>query len=334
MKKSKIFLVVLLLVTTILAACGSKEEEAKTTTKETTESVATPEKITFGYVPSAGILQVLYIVAKEKQLFETEFKDDGIELEHRNFQSGPVLIEAMKGNSIDIGHVGDQPYVQAVANGSELTAISLHSIGDKNYGLVVPEGSDIKSSADLKGKKVAVTLGSIGHRILDLYLTENGYTMADVEAVNIPPADIKNTLAAKNVDAAIIWEPMISQIEQENIGKQIANTEGLKRNVNTTVATSAFVEKYPEVTQRIVDVYKEALTWVQENPEEAAKIVAEDTGFEEKMFYAAMLDEEYIVDITEEAIVSIEDTTQFLFDNEVIRDEINIRDFIDTSFTK
>lgn len=332
MKKSKLLLALLLLVSTILVACGSKEKE--TTTANPSREQAIPEKITFGYVPSAGILQVLYIVAKEKQLFETEFKDDGIKFEHRNFQSGPVLMEALKGNSLDIGHVGDQPFIQAVANGTKLKAIALHSIGDKNYGLVVPEGSSVQSSKDLKGKKVAVTLGSIGHRILDLYLTENGYTMDDIEAINVPPGDIKNTLAAKDVDAAIIWEPWISTIEQEGIGKQIASTEGLKRNVNPTIATATFVEKYPEVTQRIVNVYKKSLTWIKENPEEASKIVAKDAGFDEEIFANAMKDEEYIVEITEEAIESMEDTTKFLLDNEVIREKTNIRDFIDSSFTK
>jgi len=331
MKKSKILLVVLLLVATVLAACGSKEQ--KETTADT-KGPAIPEKITFGYVPSAGILQVLYIVAKEKQLFETEFKDDAIKIEHRNFDSGPVLTEALKANSIDIGHVGDQPFIQAVANGSKLTAIGLHSIGDKNYGLVVPEGSSVKSSKDLKGKKVAVTLGSIGHRILDLYLTENGYTMKDIEAINVKPGEIKNTLATKDVDAAIIWEPWISIIEKEGIGKQIASTEGLKRNVNPTIATTAFVKDYPEVTKRIVGVYKEALTWVKENPEEAAKIVAKDAGFDETIFANAMKDEEYIVEITDEAITSMEDTTQFLLDNKVIPNELKIQDFIDTSFAK
>lgn len=329
MKRIPLFLSVILLITTFLAGCGTKEEVV---TAE--HGVSVPDKITFGYVPSAGILQVLYIIAKENELFEAEFIDKAIEIEHREFQSGPVLIEAMRGNSIDIGHVGDQPYIQAVANGSELTAISLHSIGDKNYGLVVPEGSEITSSADLKGKKVAVTLGSIGHRILDLYVTKNDLTFNDIEAINIPPADIQNTLAAKNVDAAIIWEPWISQIEQGNIGHQIEDTVGLKRNINPTVATTEFTEKYPEVTQQIVDVYKEALVWVEENPQEATELVAADAGFDADIFSEAMKDEEYIVEITEEAIASMEDTTEFLLQQEIIRSEIDIRDYIDLSFTE
>lgn len=334
MKKTKLFLALLLFAIIVLAACSSKKNDTTAIKSSEETGLEVPEKIKFGYVPSAGILQVLYIVAKEQQLFETEFKEDDIEFEHRNFQSGPVLMEALKGNSIDIGHVGDQPFIQAVANGSKLTAISLHSIGDKNYGLVVPEGSTVYSSADLKGKKVAVTLGSIGHRILDLYLEENGYTMQDVEAINMPPGEIKNTLAAKNVDAAIIWEPWISTIEQEGIGKQISTTEGLKRNVNPTITTTEFAEKYPEVTKRIIKVYKNALIWIQENPEEAARIVAKDAGFDEEIFANAMKDEEYIVEITEEAILSMEDTTKFLLDNKVIRDEVHIRDFIDTDFAK
>jgi len=332
LKKSKLLLALFLLVTTMLAACASKEKETITTNPTAEQSF--PEKITFGYVTSASILQVLFIVAKENKLFETEFKEEGIKFEYRNFPSGPVLMEALKGNSLDIGHVGDQPYIQAVANGTKLTAIGLHSIGDKNYGLIVPEGSSVHSSKDLKGKKVAVTLGSIGHRILDLFLTENGYTMDDIEAMNMPSSDIKNAIEAKRVDAAIIWEPWISTIEKGGFGRQIATTEGLKRNVNPTVATTAFIDKYPEVTQRIVNVYKEALKWVKENPEEAAKIVAKESGFDEAIIAKAMKDEDYIVEITEEAITSMEDTTKFLLDNGVVRNSINIRDFIDTSFAK
>lgn len=330
MKKFKVLSLLLIVLTLVLSACGSKtENEATTTTKD-----AKPETIRFGYVPSAGILQVLYIVAKENKLFEKEFKNDGIKIEHRNFESGPVLVEALKGKSIDIGHVGDQPFIQANANGTPLKAISLHSIGDKNYGLVVPNNSTIKSPKDLKGKKVAVTLGSIGHRILDLYLTQNNLTMSDVEAVNVPPADIKNTLAAKNVDAAIIWEPWISKIENEKIGKQISDTEGLKKNVNPTIATAEFVEKYPEITQRIVNVYEEARKWVAENPEKAAAIVAKDAGFDKEIVYNAMKDEEYTVKITDDAISSMEDTAKFLKDKNIIRKDVNIKDIVETRFTK
>lgn len=299
-----------------------------------TKNGKNPSVIRIGYVPSAGILQVLPIVAKEKGWFDEEFKGSNTKIEFTEFKSGPVLMEAFASQNIDIGHIGDQPIFSSRANGVDVKAIALHSQGDKNYGLVVTEKSGIKKLEDLKGKKVAVTLGSIGQRIFNLYLEKYGLNQKDVEVVNVPPADIKNTLQTNNVDAAIIWQPWIGAIEKEKIGRQIADTKGLKLNVNITIATADFINKYPEDTKKLLKVYLKTEKWVNENKKEAAKIVAKVMKMDENIVFEAMQKEQYVVKISPQAIDSMEDTSKFLEKIGVIREPVPAKDCVELKFLK
>ena len=46
-----------------------------------------------------------------------------------------------------------------------------------------------------------------------------------------------------------------------------------------------------------------------------------------------MKDEVYTVKISKEAIASMEDTAKFLKENNIIRNDVNINDIVDSSFT-
>lgn len=326
-KKLKFLLGMSLVLSLVLMGCGAKKQL-------TGEGSQGPEKIRVGYVPSAGILQVLPIVGRDKGWFDQAFEGSPTGVEFIEFKSGPILMEAFTAGSLDIGHIGDQPIFTARANGLDVKAFALHSEGAKNYGLVAREGSGLDRVEDMPGKKIGVTLGSIGHRIFNLYLDEYGLNEADVEVVNIPPGDIKNTLESGNIDGAIIWEPWIGVIEKEKIGRQIADMEGLKKNVNITIASEDFMEAYPEETLKILEVYEKTMDWVNDNKEEASRIVAKEMDLDSDIIFRAMEKEDYLIDISDEALASMEDTLNFLEKIQVLREPIKLEDCVDLSFLK
>lgn len=320
----KIFAGILAISVLGVTGCTNKaSNEGKSETKE-------PITIRFGYQP--GHSQI--VVAKEKGWLDEEFSKDGITFQLEKFASGPPMIEAFAGERLDFGQVGDQPAIQAKANNIDLKAIGIYSSTEKGNALLATNESGIKSIADLKGKKVGVTIGSVGHQLLYIYLKSAGLTVNDIQQINLSPGDIKTSLSSKNIDAAVTWEPNISQIVQEGSGSIIADGTGYKLNVNVIIGTSKFLKENPEVTERLLKVLDKASKWIKENKQEALEIVSKDAGVPvaalEPGFEKSNLD----IAFTDEAIKSIEDTEVFIKENNIIRTDVDVKELIDETYLK
>ncbi|HEX3011362.1 MAG TPA: aliphatic sulfonate ABC transporter substrate-binding protein, partial [Syntrophomonadaceae bacterium] len=315
----------------LVAGCGTGRTEKSGNNKAADQQAAKkPAVIRIGYQTA----DISFIVAKQKGWLKEEFAKDGIELKYEKFISGPPMIEAFAGNRLDFGMVGDQPAIQAKANNIDIKAVGVPISGPKTLGLVVPNGSQIKSPKELKGKKVGVTIGSVGHQLLYLYLQSNGLTPQDVQQVNLQPADIKTALAAKNIDAAVTWEPFISVIESENIGREIADATGLKTNANLIIVPAEFTKQYPDIVKRFLKVLDKSAQWIKKNPQESIQIVAQDTQIDPKILEKTFPKYNNDVQITDEVIKSVQQTSDFLRKNNIIRKDINAKDLIDTSYLK
>jgi len=72
-------------------------------------------------------------------------------------------------------------------------------------------GADIASVAALKGKSVAYEEGATSELLLDAALKDNNMTIADITPVPMPASDAGAALIAGQVDAAVTYEPYISE---------------------------------------------------------------------------------------------------------------------------
>ncbi len=85
------------------------------------------------------------------------------------------------------------------------------AIDDSNGGDGIVALKDIKSIADLKGKKVAVNDGSVSEFYLNVLLGKAGLKESDLNTVNMTAADAGSAFVAKRVDAAVTWEPWLTK---------------------------------------------------------------------------------------------------------------------------
>jgi sulfonate transport system substrate-binding protein len=66
------------------------------------------------------------------------------------------LLEALGSNAVDIGLIGDAPYLFAYQTGKPLKAVAARVLDPRPAGalsVLVPGGSPLRSGADLKGAK-------------------------------------------------------------------------------------------------------------------------------------------------------------------------------------
>jgi ABC-type amino acid transport substrate-binding protein len=200
-------------------------------------ALAEPATLRLGYQTGDINTQTMY--ANAVHLFD----DAGLKVELIAFPAGPAMLPALAAAQIDLAWMGEFPIVTGYANGMPIEMILIDRINTTNVRLVATAASGINSLADLKGKKIAVSIGSTSHQHIARALKMAGLKQEDVTLVNLPPGNMPAAYAAGQIDAAFTWEPNISIIEGIG-GKVIATTKSLGDITGVELAArSAFTKE-------------------------------------------------------------------------------------------
>ncbi|MDR1810011.1 MAG: aliphatic sulfonate ABC transporter substrate-binding protein [Prevotella sp.] len=231
-----------------------------------------PEVIRIGY----QIGHFPCIVAKHNRFFEEEFKNDSIRIEIRKFDYGPPEMEAFNAKRLDIGTIGDQPALVAWAKGVDIKVVANSNGGEERMALLIPKNSNIKSFNELKGKKIGITIGANTQHFLHILLKKEGWTMDDIEPVNLKFSDCIASLGERLIDASIVNEPYIALCLYRNTAKLLFYSSGYKYVTLPIVANSEFIEHYPDIVVRLLNVYRKSAIWAREHPDLTTEILLKE----------------------------------------------------------
>ena len=212
------------------------------------------------------------LVLKEKGWLETEFAKDGIEIRWVQSHGSNKALEFLRAGAIDFGSSAGAAALLAKVNGDPIQSIYIYSKPEWT-ALVTRPNSGIKTVADLKGKRVAVTRGTDPYIFLLRSLADVGLSERDIKPVLVQHADGRTALERGDVDAWAGLDPMMAETEVEKgsllfFRNADANTYGVL-NVR-----EAFAKDYPEVVIRVLRQYERGRKWALANPGELRDILA------------------------------------------------------------
>jgi len=251
-------LLLALLLVPLVAACGAPA----------TASKPTEIRLDYAYYNPSSL------VLRKFGWLEEELKADGISVKWVLSAGSNKANEYLRSDAVDFGSTAGAAALLARANGSPIQTVYIFSKPEWT-ALVVNKDSTITSVAELNGKKIAATKGTDPYFFLLRALNEAGLSSADVEIVNLQHADGKVALERGQVDAWAGLDPHMAQTELEQGSKLIY------RNIDFNSygflnAREAFLKDHPEYVGRVLKQYERARAWIQENPEEAAQILADE----------------------------------------------------------
>lgn len=208
-----------------------------------------------------------------------ELDDLPYDITWSTFTSGPPQIEALNAGQIDFAITGNTPPI--VGGLTDTKVISAYSNEAKGDAILIPQGSDIKSVADLKGKSVAVARGSSAHGHLILQLEKAGVDPGDLDISFLHPSDSKSAFESGQVDAWAVWDPYTA-IAEVGGAVPLITAEGVSNGYGFGVASDKALADDPraEAIDDLLGRIDRAYQWTKDNPEEWAKIFAEETGTE------------------------------------------------------
>ena len=132
--------------------------------------------------------------------------------------------------------------------------------------LVVPANSPLKSVADLKGKKIAVTIGSDPHGFLLRALEDAGLSEKDVTLVPLQHADGRIAMEKGEVDAWAGLDPFMAQSELTAHSRLLfrdpyLNTYGL------LCVREDFMAAHADLIPLVLKLYDRARVWSVQHPD-------------------------------------------------------------------
>ncbi|MDC3416171.1 aliphatic sulfonate ABC transporter substrate-binding protein [Aquibacillus salsiterrae] len=318
------FLVVLVLGLVLVVAAGCSS---------TASSEGKPEQIRLDY----AYYSPTSLVLKKFGWAEEEFAEDDIEVTWTLSQGSNKALEFLNSDSVDFGSTAGAAALMSKATGAPIKNVYIYSKPEWT-ALVTNKGSGIKSVADLKGKKVAATLGTDPYIFLLRSLAAEGVPADEVEIVNLQHADGGSALVSGDVDAWAGLDPTMARLELEE-GAQLFYRNADFNTYGFLNTREEFAKDYPDYVNRVIKVYEKARNWVIENPEEAAELLAEEAGINVEVAKKQLERNDFSNPVPGEVHVNaLVEAGKVLQEGEVIKPDVNIEEttnnLIDPSFAE
>ncbi|MDR1362912.1 MAG: ABC transporter substrate-binding protein [Spirochaetaceae bacterium] len=260
---------VLVVVTALLTVSAGGREKAANSEDDYVLKIA--------YGISTNLCSAPFFIAEEKGFYKAEgLKYEAVKIDTSQI---PQLITA---GTIDVALNLIASMIQPLANGLDVKIpLTVHTGCIK---VLVDPNSDIRTPADLKGRRIGIGgMGSAPTIIVQRYLAELGIgTMApniEVEWVIFPSSELPLALERGQVDAIAVTDPAALVVENSGKGRVVINMTSDPQMKDefccVLVASSKAANAHPESLAKMARAIQKASRYVQENPEETARLMVE-----------------------------------------------------------
>lgn len=234
-------------------------------------------EVRLGYF--ANVTHAPALVGLSEGLFQDALGD--VDLKTEVFNAGPAAIEALSAGAIDATYIGPNPSINTFIQSGGQSAHVVAGATSGGAALVVRDGID--SPDDLKGANIATPqLGNTQDVALRSWLADEGYETSTSGGgeVTVTPTENAQTLTLfqdAQLDGAWLPEPWVSRLIVEAGAHVLVDEKDLwpDGDFPTTVllVRAEFAEEHPEAVEELLEGHIAAVTWLDENAEEAPAVI-------------------------------------------------------------
>jgi NitT/TauT family transport system substrate-binding protein len=202
------------------------------------------------------------------------FKKHGLDVELVAFPGPGDSLPPLIGGSLE-GSLSTLDNVILMHGNGDASVVTVFQVDASAGADGIVANKEIKSVADLKGKKVAATVGQCNHLMLLMALEQAGLKESDIELINMNADDAGAAFIAGSLDAAVTWEPWLSKAVSETGANLIFTSAKVPNLIADIFAVSTKTAKErPGDVKAFIAALDEAQQFLESKPEAAAEIVA------------------------------------------------------------
>jgi NitT/TauT family transport system substrate-binding protein len=200
------------------------------------------------------------------------FQKNGLEVEIKTAASGSAMIPFLIGNQIQVAYGSD---IAGVINHNVDKEIVAVAEGTKLIRWLAVVGKNISGLDGLKGKRLGITKGTSGELFWRALATKYGLNSADYTFINTEAPEQIAAMERGDTDGFVGWEPWPTRAVKAVKGAKIViDAEGILNNRNYLFMYRSWIAQNQEASERFMRSMVEATDYINQNRDEAAKIVA------------------------------------------------------------
>ena len=200
----------------------------------------------------------------------------GLAVNQTLFATGREAMQALLGGQADVAEVAPTPLVLAAFAGQPVRTFAVVARWSP-WRVLVRVDRGITNASQLKGKKVAIAVGTSSDLAFSYFLDAHGVSKSSVEIVNVSPPDMIPALESGSVDAINIWQPFTYEAETR-LGARIRGLSYTFTNNYLLLTTNEVAAKNPELLRRTLAVLKDADKYLTGDREKAIQWTAKAAG--------------------------------------------------------
>lgn len=225
---------------------------------------------------SENMYAVIAVVAIEKGFLAAQ----GLDVKHASEGTATEILQSMVGGSTDFGVASPSRIEAIAAKKLPIKAVALNGYGFTGSVVVPKRDEKSKVMADLKGRSIAVQVGTGTYAVWSRYLKTQQLSVKDFTIRNMDNPLIPAAMESNSVEAAVTWEPSPARMTAKGIARVILGPDDLAKPINSLypfflIAPSRIIEKSPDVVQKVVNAWSQSLKYIRENPDDVARIMTE-----------------------------------------------------------
>jgi NitT/TauT family transport system substrate-binding protein len=294
--------------------------------------------VVVGYIPVTVAAPVY--VAVEKGYFA----EQGITADLQLFTSGAEILTQTAAGHLNIGTVAS---VGSAALNALQTGVDVKIMGTGHAEsratptttfVVRKVDSHLPSVAELRGHKLAInSVGVATEYILALGLATADLRIEDIDLQQMPFPDMVAALTNGSIDAAVMAEPFITRVVQQDIAEPLPNVVPDKLQTTVTYINSRWAASNADAARRFTVAWLKAIRELQGDAfarDDIAAIVAKYTRLEPAVIKASAMP--YFAPSGKPNVDSIMEQQRFFLQRGALKysELLDIRQYVDDSFVE
>ncbi|MFP4315100.1 MAG: ABC transporter substrate-binding protein [Desulfovibrionales bacterium] len=207
------------------------------------------------------------------------FAEQGLDVELLIIEDEAQYAAALASGNIDgLGNVIDREVIHYAKGTPEVVVFAMD---ESSGGDGVIASGDITSVADLKGKTVGLDKSSTSYFFFLSILDKHGVDEADINIQEMGASDAGVAFVAGKIDAAVTWEPWLSNAGQREGGHVLVSSKEMPKTiVDVFVLNKEFVDQNPQAPVGLTRAWYKAVEWYRANPDKGNEIMAKAMGLD------------------------------------------------------
>ncbi len=286
-------------------------------------SVGKMESIGVAYSPFESL--ALFWIAQDQGFFS----QNNLNVTSHKYDTGAGALNGVVNGEADIV-VGttEFPFVVNALNQARIRTIGSISKSEFVY-LVGRLDRGINEAADLKGKQVGTTFGTIAHFYLGRFLNLNGLSIEDVTLVDLKtPAEWVNAVVNGSIDVVATAQPSVN-LAKEGLGDNafVWSIQSSQPLYAQAIATDEWIAEHPELCSRFLKALLLAEEFAINNPDESKAIVKEQMNFSDAYMETVWNQNQYSLSLDQSLILTMESEARWLINNN-LTNQTQVPDFL------